>query len=251
MYCNNCGEKGHVFRDCIQPIMSCGLILLDSLKLPCDPKTVKVLLVRRKNSMAFTEFVRGKYEVGNVPFIKKLFANMTFGEQDLLKTLEFPDVWTQHWGVGRDHHSHEYEISKSRFEKLDISSFIGTEGYPESEWGFPKGRRQHREADFNCAIREFSEETDIPRDMYTVCKNLSLEETFKGTNEIDYRHVYFLAVSVGEIVLNTVMTREQEREICEMRWMSLAECAQTTRPHLIQRATLLENLEKTITLFNT
>ena len=59
MYCNNCGEKGHVFRDCIQPIMSCGLILLDSLKLPCDPKTVKVLLVRRKNSMAFTEFVRG------------------------------------------------------------------------------------------------------------------------------------------------------------------------------------------------
>jgi len=251
MYCNNCGEKGHVFRDCIQPIMSCGLILLDSSKLPCDPKTVKVLLVRRKHSMAFTEFVRGKYEVGNTSFIKKLFANMTFGEQELLKTLEFPDVWTQHWGVGRDHHSHEYEVSKSRFEKLNISSFVGTEGYPESEWGFPKGRRQHREADLNCAIREFSEETDIPREMYTVCKNLSLEETFRGTNEIEYRHVYFLSVTVGEIILNTVMTREQEREICEMRWMTLAECAQTTRPHLIQRATLLENLEKTITLFNT
>ena len=251
MYCNNCGEKGHVFRDCGQPIMSCGLILLNSEHLPCDPATVKVLMVRRKHSMAFTEFVRGKYDVGNVPFIKKLFANMTFGEHHILKTMDFSEVWTQHWGVGRDHHSHEYEVSKARFEKLDISSFVGTEGYSESEWGFPKGRRQHREADLHCAIREFSEETDISRELYTVCKNLSFEETFTGTNDVSYRHVYFLSVSVGEITLNTVMTHEQEREICEMRWMTLPECMATTRPHLLQRRKLLENLEKTITLFNT
>ena len=251
MYCNNCGEKGHVFRDCTHPIMSCGLILLDASKLPCQPDSVKVLMVRRKHSMAFTEFVRGKYEVGNIAFIKKLFANMTFSEHELLQTLCFQDVWTQHWGVGRDHHSHEYEVSKARFEKLDISSFVGPEGYPESEWGFPKGRRQHREADINCAIREFSEETDIPRESYTVCKNLSLDETFRGTNDVEYRHLYFVSVVATDIVLNTVMTREQEREICEMRWMTLGECRQTTRPHMVQRATLLENLEKTITLFNT
>jgi 8-oxo-dGTP pyrophosphatase MutT (NUDIX family) len=251
MYCNNCGEKGHAFRDCGHPIMSCGIILLDSSKLPCDPRTVKVLMVRRKHSMAFTEFVRGKYEPRNLIFIKKLLANMTFDEHKLLKTLEFSDIWTQHWGVGRDHHSHEYELSKARFEGLDINSLIGTEGYPESEWGFPKGRRQQREADLNCAIREFSEETDISRDLYTVCKNLLFEETFKGTNDIEYKHVYFLSITTGEIKLNTILSHEQEREICEMRWMTLAECALTTRQHLLQRPKLLENLEKTITLFNT
>jgi hypothetical protein len=92
MYCNNCGEKGHAFRDCGHPIMSCGIILLDSSKLPCDPRTVKVLMVRRKHSMAFTEFVRGKYEPRNLIFIKKLLANMTFDEHKLLKTLEFSDL---------------------------------------------------------------------------------------------------------------------------------------------------------------
>jgi len=251
MYCNNCGEKGHVFRDCIRPIISCGLILLNSPKLPCDPKTVQVLMVRRKHSMAFTEFVRGKYEVGNTLFIKKLFSNMTFEEHDLLRTKEFADVWTQHWGEGRDHHSHEYEVSKSRFEQLDISSYVGTEGYTESEWGFPKGRRQHRETDLNCAIREFSEETDISRESYTVCKNLTLEETFKGTNDVEYKHIYFISVLSKDIILNTIMSDEQQREICEIKWMTLSECLGITRPHLLQRAKLLEDLEKTITLFNT
>ena len=250
MYCNNCGEKGHVFRDCSKPVMSCGLILLDSSKLPCDPESVKVLMVRRKHSMAFTEFVRGKYDLHDHDFIRRLIENMTFGEHSLLTNLSFPDIWTQHWGVGRDHHSHEYEVSKTKFESLPISLFQGG-GYEESEWGFPKGRRQHRETDLNCAIREFSEETDIPRETYTVCNNLSFDETYKGTNGVEYRHLYFLSVATGNIVLNTVMTHEQEREICEVRWMTLAECSGTTRPHLLQRSTLLENLRKTITLFNT
>ena len=29
----------------------------------------------------------------------------------------------------------------------------------EAEWGFPKGRRNYQETDFECALREFSEET--------------------------------------------------------------------------------------------
>jgi 8-oxo-dGTP pyrophosphatase MutT (NUDIX family) len=200
--------------------------------------------------MAFTEFVRGKYDLHDHDFIRRLIENMTFGEHSLLTNLSFPDIWTQHWGVGRDHHSHEYEVSKTKFESLPISLFQGG-GYEESEWGFPKGRRQHRETDLNCAIREFSEETDIPRETYTVCNNLSFEETYKGTNGVEYRHLYFLSVTTGDIVLNTVMTHEQEREICEVKWMTLTECSGTTRPHLLQRSTLLENLKKTITLFNT
>lgn len=43
MYCNNCGLKGHVFRDCKDPIVSCGIILLlEDL----------VLMIRRKDSMS-------------------------------------------------------------------------------------------------------------------------------------------------------------------------------------------------------
>jgi hypothetical protein len=70
MYCNNCGEKGHVFRQCKQPIISCGIILINSSEIPVDPDTIKVLMVRRKHSMAFTEFIRGKYDSEDKEFIK-------------------------------------------------------------------------------------------------------------------------------------------------------------------------------------
>jgi len=251
MYCNNCGEKGHVFRDCRHPIMSCGLILVDSTKLPCNPESVKVLMVRRKHSMAFTDFVRGKYEKDDLDFIKKLVSNMTFEEHEILKSKDFTNIWSIHWGKGHDHHSNEYNLSKEKFECLDINLLFTTEGYKESEWGFPKGRRQHKEDDYNCAIREFSEETNISRESYIVCKNLYLEEVFKGTNNIKYKHLYFISILKESINLNKHLTSEQQREICEIKWMSLDECEESTRPHLIQRKQLLDNLKKTITLFNT
>jgi 8-oxo-dGTP pyrophosphatase MutT (NUDIX family) len=208
-------------------------------------------MVQRKHSMAFTEFVRGKYNPEDTEFIKRLICNMTFAEHTVLKSMDFSNIWTNHWGIGRDHHSHEYDNSKSKYDSLDILSLIGKEGYSESEWGFPKGRRQHREPDLNCAIREFTEETDIPRDSYTVCKNLILEETFKGTNNIDYRHLYFICVMKDPIILNSVMTSEQEREICQVKWMTLDECFQTTRPHLVQREKLLTDMRKIIQIFTT
>lgn len=250
MYCNNCGEKGHVFRNCKQPIISCGIILIDNPSIPVDPDAIKVLMVRRKHSMAFTEFIRGKYEQDNIEFIKTLISNMTYEEHELLRTLSFDDLWTNHWGVGRDHHSNEYEISKEKFNHLIIQDLIGSLGYDESEWGFPKGRRQHRESDINCAIREFSEETNIQKDQYILCKNLILEETFIGTNSIEYKHVYFICLAKSTLKIKYLMTDEQSREIAQIAWKSLNDCEKTTRPHYIQRAELLKNLRIILKTFH-
>ena len=59
MYCNNCGRRGHVFKSCTEPIISYGIILIDKPMLPVK-ELPKILMVRRKDSMAFTEFLRGK-----------------------------------------------------------------------------------------------------------------------------------------------------------------------------------------------
>ena len=126
-------------------------------------------MVRRKDSMAFTEFLRGKYELENLPYVINLLSNMTKTEHELLQKHSFDELWTIHWGVGRDHHSKEFEVSKERFNQLNMSELVqGLIGYDESEWGFPKGRRAPRESDMECAIREFSEETNISRESY-VC----------------------------------------------------------------------------------
>lgn len=253
MYCNNCGRRGHVFKVCADPIISCGLMLINQPKLPANPSDIKILMVRRKDSMAYTEFLRGKYELDNTEYIKTLLSNMTTNEHITLNSLTFDELWTKHWGIGRDHHSKEFEISKEKFVQLDIKSLIeDLECYTEPEWGFPKGRRFHRESDMDCAIREFSEETNISRESYVVCKNLLLTETFNGTNAVKYKHIYYIAVlrSPESIDLEQAMTTMQKREVSAIEWKSIDECRSTTRPHYIQRKDMLDAFERILNTFD-
>lgn len=252
MYCNNCGRRGHVFKSCTDPIISYGIILIDQPNIPVSHPP-KLLMIRRKDSMAFTEFIRGKYECDNIPYIKTLLSNMTKSEHLTLQTHTFDEIWTLHWGVGRDHHSKEFEASKERFDKLKIHELTSDlVGYPESEWGFPKGRRMPRESDMGCAIREFSEETNIPREAYVVCKNLLLSESFTGTNGIPYKHDYFIAMlrSPDLIHLDQSMTFMQKKEVSAIEWKTLDQCREVTRPHYIQRPSLLDSFERIIQTFD-
>jgi len=252
MYCNNCGKRGHAFRSCTDPVISYGIILIDSPIIPV--KTLpKILMVRRKGSMAFTEFLRGKYDVDNILYIKNLLTNMTKAEHTFLTTMTFDELWTLHWGVGRDHHSKEFEVSKEKFDKLVMSELVeGLDSYDETEWGFPKGRRTPRESDIDCAIREFSEETNIPRESYVICKNLLLTETFTGTNGIPYRHDYFVAMlrDPDSIDLQQALTSTQKKEVSAIEWKTIEECKIITRPHYIQRPSLLESFERIIQTFD-
>jgi 8-oxo-dGTP pyrophosphatase MutT (NUDIX family) len=253
MYCNNCGRRGHIFKSCTDPIISCGIMLINKPLLPVRANDVSILMVRRKDSMAYTEFLRGKYEVDKLEYVKTLLSNMTTGEHNKLKSLQFDELWTLHWGIGRDHHSREFEMSKEKFGKLAIAELTdGLQTYLESEWGFPKGRRANRETDTQCAIREFSEETNIPRDSYVVCKNLLLTESFNGTNGIKYKHIYFVALlrEPESIDLLQTMTNMQKREVSAIEWKSIQECRRLTRPHYIQRSALLDSFERIIQTFD-
>lgn len=251
MQCNNCGRRGHVFKTCTDPIISYGVILINSPSLPIKDEP-KILMVRRKDSMAFTEFLRGKYKVNDIPYITTLLSNMTKSEHILLQNHTFEELWTIHWGVGRDHHSKEFEVSRELFNQLNMSELVkGLSGYQESEWGFPKGRRSPRESDMDCAIREFTEETNIPRNAYVVCKNLLLSETFNGTNGVPYRHDYFIALlrKPNAIDLEQVMTTMQQKEVSAIEWKTVDECRNLTRPHYLQRNQLLESFKTIIKTF--
>ena len=254
MYCNNCGEKGHVFRTCKDPIISCGILLLrgayDPLKLPVDPRTVGVLMVKRKDSMAYMEFIRGKYDLGDPVYIDRLIGNMTLPEQKLIVAEEFDTLWTKLWGQGRDTHSAEYEISKSKYYQLDRADICqrNLSKYAEPEWGFPKGRRMRGESDSVCAVREFFEETNIPPEAYTLHETLKFTETFKGTNNIMYRHIYFVAMLKDSKIVNLKqkLTFMQSKEISEVDWKSLSECKSVIRPHYTERLNLMGQVERLI-----
>jgi ADP-ribose pyrophosphatase YjhB (NUDIX family) len=251
MYCNNCGERGHVFKACGKPVISYGIILVDKI-LPCEPKSVKTLMIRRKHSMSYTEFIRGKYEVSDLEYIRKLLSNMTFGEQMIISQSSFQELWTSHWGRGNDARSHEYFVSSSKFESLNLSEILKgvNSGFLEPEWGFPKGRRMHRETDWSCAIREFTEETNIPRTVYTIFRNLSLSETFFGTNGIEYKHTYYIACPSEKIDIKSLLTDEQNREVSLVEWKTISQCRDLIRPHYVERNTLLDSLTKILVTFS-
>ena len=155
MYCNNCGEQGHVFRTCKDPIISCGLLFIRSafepMVLPVDPKSVSVLMVRRKDSMSYMEFIRGKYNPNDEEYVKRQLSNMTIQEQKLILEESFEVLWTKLWGNSRDMEPIEYEHARDKFNALDKKRLIYEvpSKFSEPEWGFPKGRRNYQEKDYD------------------------------------------------------------------------------------------------------
>lgn len=251
MYCNNCGEKGHLFRTCRDPVLSCGVLLIDSPTLPVDPANIRILMIRRKDSMSFAEFMRGKYDVNDEAYIATLIKNMTLKEQAGIASDSFEVLWRQLWGDDRS--SSDFVPSRDKFNQLDRVGLMrnNLSIYTEPEWGFPKGRRMRGETDMACAVREFGEETNIPRDAYTVLKNIMFEETFMGLNNVRYRHVYFVALLTQPdlVSLNQRLTPMQRREISGIAWKTLGEADALVRPHHVERLGMLTRLRLMLQTF--
>jgi 8-oxo-dGTP pyrophosphatase MutT (NUDIX family) len=207
-------------------------------------------MVKRKDSMAYMEFIRGKYEMGDPAYYERLVGNMTIPEQNSIVSEEFDTLWTRLWGQGRDTHSAEYEISKSKYYQLDRADIIrrNRSKYSDPEWGFPKGRRARGETDSECAVREFFEETNISPEAYTLHPNLKFVETFRGTNNVLYRHIYFVALLRDSKIVNLKqkLTFMQSKEVSEVDWKSMSECRSIIRPHYTERIALMSDVERLI-----
>jgi 8-oxo-dGTP pyrophosphatase MutT (NUDIX family) len=88
----------------------------------------------------------------------------------------------------------------------------------EPEWGFPKGRRNLKESDLDCALREFQEETNIKKNQITILTITPIIEYFKGTNNINYKHIYYFAICNTNINFNK-KNKYQYSEISDIAWM--------------------------------
>ena len=184
-------------------------------------------MIRRKDSMSFAEFMRGKYDPGNTEYVGRLVGNMTIAEQQMVATMSFEETWASLWG--EDHMNGEYTLSQTRFNQLDRAALVANNPstYEEPEWGFPKGRRIRGESDVECAIREFGEETNISRDSYVVLKNPEM------------------------INLTQRFTPMQRREISGIAWKTFDECAGLVRPHHVQRGAMIQELRSVVKTFET
>lgn len=259
-FCGNCGKKGHVYRKCLAPITSLGVIVYKKN----DNNKREYLMIRRRDTLGFVEFMRGKYNLSNCSYVYELFSIMTESERVRLVERDFDVLWNELWmnKNTRQYHN-EYENSKKKFNKLkkgfftkldnETNEFISLDiihknepiKWQEPEWGFPKGRRMLKESDIECATREFREETGLDDTDYTICEELGrIEETFYGTNNIRYRHIYFIGVwnSTKEVTVDKT-NFSQVSEIGNIAWFPYNIAHNKIRSYNWEKKRLLHNLE--------
>ena len=262
IFCNNCGKQGHVYNQCRIPITSLGFIIFRKRN---NTNENEYLLIRRKDSLGYVDFVRGNYSLNNKQHLLNLIEEMTNDEKEFLcnKNNTFTKIWRTMWGTSfqNSKNHHEENMSKKKFDKLrEHGIMINSENitlrklvdetntsWKEPEWGFPKGRRNYQEKDLMCAFREFEEETGFHRNDLNVISNLTpYEEVYMGSNYKTYKHKYFLAYYNNR---NTDIFSFQKSEVSKMQWMTYKEAMESIRPYSIERKNIIRKIETTLKEF--
>ncbi len=259
--CTNCGIEGHVYKMCTSPVTSYGVIAVRNLSTYINSpifcsKTdtitgtdtslpLEFLLICRKDSLSYVEFVRGKYNITDEAYLGSLFKSMTLAEHVKLLTLSFDELWKSVWGETSKNHKTDYEQSEKKFNLLVpiLASLLKkySTKWTEPEWGFPKGRRNPYETDNACAIREFQEETGIYKDHIDIIQNIDpIEENFMGSNKIHYCHKYYIAnCDISGTVDIQADNPHMVREIGDIQWLTLDQALAKIRPDNVEKREIL------------
>lgn len=291
-YCANCGKYGHIYKNCNEPIISIGILsfqivdiseklkndliqaftnqhghMNNTINIIKDNNTnykniqsinnyktkIKFLLIRRKHTLGYCEFVRGRYSIDNINHLISLFQQMTHEEIEKIKTYTFVDLWRDLWQSPTKNkmiHRCEYERSEQKFIQIKTSEqlvdldFFTNNVHPQfdtPEWCFPKGRRNYHEKNDMCAKREFREETGYQDTDHVLLNKITpLSETFNGTNNIPYKHIYYISMMESITQPQIDLTNDHQiDEIGDIGWFTYNEVIEKLRPYHVERRKLL------------
>lgn len=211
------------------------------------------LMVRRKNSFGYIDFICGKYSLQNIHQIKNIISEMSLEEKNNLLTMTFEELWYNLWENNNTKYKNEENASIKKFESLKsgisykneivtLSKLINesTSSWKETEWEFPKGKKNYQEHEIMCAIREFEEETGNDSSKLFIIENLApFEETFMGTNNKTYKNKYFIGYIKDNI---NKLDNFQKNEISKIEWKTLENCLKSIRPYHFEKKQLIINI---------
>lgn len=231
---------------------------------------VLFLMVSRRFSIGFVEFIRGKYQVSASDTIIKLFEQMTMKEIMLIQNNSYDDLLFHFLNKNNEtkeellyntyngKYAIEYKEAKNKFEMLLDSENVKNNIIPWNlnfytknikpkwknvEWGFPKGRRgKKNEENLTCACREFEEETGYNKNDYHILNKIEpIEEYLVGTNNVNYKHVYYLAIDMFDPCQST-LSNYDTFEIGDVRWFTFDDAIKNIRPYHIGKKYILTKI---------
>ena len=268
--CLNCGITGHTSKFCNSPTISCGVITFKRIQ----PREFEYLMIQRKDSLCYVEFIRGNYELKNRNYIIGLFNRMTEQEKNRIRSNSFEVLWNSLWVDNKRNHSN-YRHTRDKFNKLKVGFHLrnnkniifvnletlldmSTLNILEQEWDFPKGRRKLGEKDFNCALREFQEESNVSNDDILFCEPYKhFEEIYLSNNKVRYKNIYFIAEFINKnksTILYDVNNINQTKEVRDVKWFSYEEVLSKLKDRHFEKTELfnlvhnniIKNIKKSI-----
>ena len=257
-FCNNCNRTNHVYNNCRAPITSIGVIAFR-----CGHTGPEFLMIRRRDSFGFVDFIRGKYSLNDEAYIQRIIDEMTMAEKANLMRLTFEQLWRLLWGdyTRGSQYKNEEQVSYEKYRQVlggirtkdgrikNLQQFIdeSTKRWTETEWGFPKGRRNYNEKDLPCALRECLEETGYDITAENVIQNIApFEEIFMGSDMKCYKQKYFLAM----VDLDKKPKKAHDiMEVGLMKWMPFDECIQAIRPYNLEKVGIVRKINNILSRY--
>jgi 8-oxo-dGTP pyrophosphatase MutT (NUDIX family) len=219
-------------------------------------------MIRRKDSFGYIDFIRGKYSPYNIEQLQHTINEMSVNEKKQIINEPFNKLWGMMWGntSSENQFRSEESISVKKFELITNGVYINNVKYTlrdlveksdtawtETEWEFPKGRRNPQERDLDCGLREFEEETGYSQDSIAIVENiLPFEEIFIGSNHKSYKHKYFLAYmseyknQEKDDMVN--LQKYQKSEVSKLEWKTFDECLKSIRPYNLEKKKIITNI---------
>lgn len=259
-FCNN---REWDPRDKSKPRNSAGIALC---RYNLKKKNIEILFVKKRCTYWYTTFVLGRYHTRDDKRLMFMLSRMTPEEKLIILTMDYKRIWDHNWQTHNFNPKFKnrkpitqpdssYDTKKLKFEELikdhgnRLRTLISQSKNRPLIWEIPKGRKVNdAENDVECAVREFEEETNIPKESYIFLPMKPITFSHRD-GDVNYVNKYYIAIPTAPIKcrLNFDML-DQISEIIDVKWFTeqeavLNKCAYINFLHKLFNICKKMNLE--------
>ena len=166
-----------------------------------DDSQIYYLIYQRRDTYGFMDFMRGLWNDDTKMY--SLLSMISKDERKRLLNYNFDDLWEDLWMSHSPDPTGIYVAGKERARKKfylvkeKVYAFLQNPTNAvvcDAPWGFPKGKKNSKEGDIECAKREFFEETRIDPVNINILTDLGIIiENYVADNDKYYTTFYYIA----------------------------------------------------------
>ena len=221
---------------------------------------IEYLLVKRKQTYNYIYLIKGLYKIDLENIINSINL-LTQYEYNKFITNDFDILWKDILGDNCFESNLLYDYLKAKEKYIFFKKYIFQQIqhkiniiYNDQEWEFPKGKKNNNESNIKCIKREFYEETGIDESKYEILDRLvPLIENIKGSNGINYKHIYYIALLKSNTQIETIKLNfniNHNFKIGDIGLYSINKISNKLRDYNTERKEIINNL-KLFFIYNT